>query len=85
MKDYHINIFLSEEDGGYIADIPDLAHCAAFGEIPEEALGEVLKGQGGLDRGRQGGRQARAPSFVSASYLPRTSRPRLTPRYAARA
>ena len=24
MKDYHINIFYSEEDGGYIADIPDL-------------------------------------------------------------
>lgn len=23
MKDYHINIFYSEEDGGYIADIPD--------------------------------------------------------------
>ena len=25
MKDYHINIFYSKEDGGYIADIPDLA------------------------------------------------------------
>ena len=24
MKDYHINIFYSQEDGGYIADIPDL-------------------------------------------------------------
>ena len=24
MKDYHINIFYSEEDKGYIADIPDL-------------------------------------------------------------
>jgi hypothetical protein len=23
MSDYHINIFYSEEDGGYIADIPD--------------------------------------------------------------
>jgi predicted RNase H-like HicB family nuclease len=23
MKDYHINIFQSDEDGGYIADIPD--------------------------------------------------------------
>jgi predicted RNase H-like HicB family nuclease len=30
MKDYHINIFYSEEDGGYIADTPDLAHCSAF-------------------------------------------------------
>jgi hypothetical protein len=27
MKDYHINIFYSEEDEGYIADIPDLVHC----------------------------------------------------------
>jgi len=26
MADYHINIFYSEEDGGYIADIPDLDH-----------------------------------------------------------
>jgi len=24
MKDYHINIFYSDDDGGYIADIPDL-------------------------------------------------------------
>ena len=43
MKDYHINIFYSEEDGGYIADIPDLKHCSAFGESPDEALQEVLK------------------------------------------
>ena len=41
MKDYHINIFYSDEDGGYIADIPDLAVCSAFGETPEEALREV--------------------------------------------
>ena len=43
MKDYHINVFYSEEDGGYIADIPDLAHCSAFGETPTAALAEVLK------------------------------------------
>jgi predicted RNase H-like HicB family nuclease len=41
MKDYHINIFYSEEDGGYIADIPDLEPCSAFGMTPEEALAEV--------------------------------------------
>ena len=41
MKDYHINIFYSEEDGGYIADIPDLEVCSAFGETPEEALFQV--------------------------------------------
>jgi predicted RNase H-like HicB family nuclease len=43
MKDYHINIFYSEEDGGYIADIPDLIHCTAFGNTPGEALAEVEK------------------------------------------
>jgi predicted RNase H-like HicB family nuclease len=42
MKDYHINVFFSDEDGGYVADVPDLAHCSAFGETPEEALAEVL-------------------------------------------
>jgi len=41
MRDYHINIFYSEEDGGYIADIPDLAACSAFGETPDAALHEV--------------------------------------------
>jgi len=41
MKDYHINIFYSEEDEGYIADIPDLKFCSAFGDTPEEALREV--------------------------------------------
>ena len=41
MKDYHINIFYSEEDEVYIADIPDLKFCSAFGETPEEALRQV--------------------------------------------
>ena len=40
-KDYFISIFYSTEDGGYIADIPDLYFCSAFGETPEEALREV--------------------------------------------
>ena len=41
MSDYHINIFFSEEDGGYVADIPDLEACSAFGVTAEEALREV--------------------------------------------
>jgi len=43
MKDYHINIFYSDEDCGYIADIPDLSGCGAFGKTPEKALKEVRK------------------------------------------
>ena len=45
MHDYHINIFYSNEDEGYIADIPDLNSCSAFGATPKEALEEVLIAQ----------------------------------------
>ena len=41
MKDYHINIFHSEDDGGYVAEIPDLETCSAFRDIPEEAPDQV--------------------------------------------
>lgn len=43
MKDYHINIFYSEDDEAYVADIPDLKYCSALGETPQEALAEVLQ------------------------------------------
>ena len=41
-SDYHINVFYSAEDGGYIADVPDLKSCSAFGATSEKALLEVL-------------------------------------------
>ena len=41
MSDYHINVFYSDEDKGWIADIPDLPHCSAFGATPEEVVREV--------------------------------------------
>lgn len=42
MTDYTINIFYDDEDGDYIAVVPDLKGCSAFGGTPEEALREVL-------------------------------------------
>jgi predicted RNase H-like HicB family nuclease len=45
MNKYHINVFYSEDDEGYIADIPDLKFCSAFGETPEKALIEVMKAE----------------------------------------
>ncbi len=42
MKDYHINIFYSEEDEAYIADIPDLKYCSAIAKTPQQALNEVI-------------------------------------------
>ena len=41
MRDYHINIFYGDEDGGYIADIPDLRACSAFGKTAAVSLAEV--------------------------------------------
>ena len=53
MTDYCVHIFWSEEDGGYIADIPDLACCSAFGDTPEEALRQVaLAKEAWLDAAR---------------------------------
>jgi len=64
MKDYHINIFYSEEDGGYIADIPDLEACSAFGETAEEALREVqLAKQAWLEAARSAGKPIPQPRY----------------------
>ena len=38
---YHINLFWSEPDGAWIADVPDLRSCSALGDTPAEALAEV--------------------------------------------
>jgi len=38
---YAIEIFYSEEDEGYIAIVPELLGCSAFGETEEKALEEV--------------------------------------------
>ena len=38
---YPILIFWSDEDEGFIAVVPDLKGCTAFGHTLEEALAEV--------------------------------------------
>jgi predicted RNase H-like HicB family nuclease len=38
---YAIEIFYSEDDEGYIAVVPELAGCSAFGETEEQALKEI--------------------------------------------
>ena len=58
MDKYSLHIFFSEEDGGYVADIPDLDSCSGFGGTPEQALAEVERGQKSLAGGGQGNRQA---------------------------
>ncbi|MGH9919166.1 MAG: type II toxin-antitoxin system HicB family antitoxin [Nitrososphaerales archaeon] len=69
MKDYHINVFYSDEDGGYIADIPDLEACSAFGVTPEEALAEVETAKDAwLATARDAGRPLPEPRYQPAIY-----------------
>lgn len=69
MSDYHINIFFSEEDAGYIADIPDLDSCSAFGETPEVALMEVERAKAAwLETARQQGKPIPSPRYRPIIY-----------------
>jgi predicted RNase H-like HicB family nuclease len=69
MTDYHINIFYSDEDGGYIADIPDLDSCSAFGDTPEQALAEVAQAkQAWLEAARQSGKAVPPPRYRPIIY-----------------
>ena len=69
MKDYHINIFYSDEDGGYIADIPDLVMCSAFGTTPAEALAEVEQAkEAWLEVAREEGKPIPEPSYRPLIY-----------------
>jgi predicted RNase H-like HicB family nuclease len=69
MKDYHINIFYSEADGGYIADIPDLEYCSAFGVTPAEALAQVEVAKSlWLEAARAEGKAIPSPKYRPAIY-----------------
>ncbi len=41
MPKYEINIFWSDEDDAFIAIVPDLPGCSAWGNTYEKALAEV--------------------------------------------
>lgn len=69
MGDYHINIFYSDEDGGYIADIPDLDSCSAFGPTPEQALAEVEQAKKAwLEAARDAGKPIPPPRYRPVIY-----------------
>jgi predicted RNase H-like HicB family nuclease len=72
VRDYHINIFYSEEDGGYIADIPDLDSCSAFGATAEEALTEVERAKAAwIGAAHEAGRAVPEPRYRPVIYQTR--------------
>jgi predicted RNase H-like HicB family nuclease len=69
MRDYHISVFYSDEDEGYIADMPDLKHCSAFGRNPQEALAEVMKAkEAWLETARANGKPIPEPRYRPVIY-----------------
>lgn len=65
--DYHINVFWSGEDACWVADIPDLRACSAFGDTPQQALAEVLIAkEGWLEVARGMGKSIPAPKYRPA-------------------
>ena len=69
MQDYHINVFYSEEDECYIADIPDLKYCSAHGATPDEAVREVQIAKAAwLEAARARGKSVPAPRYRPAIY-----------------
>lgn len=69
MSDYHINVFYSDEDAAYVADIPDLEACSAFGASPEEALAEVERAKRTwLEAAREAGKPIPEPRYRPAIY-----------------
>jgi predicted RNase H-like HicB family nuclease len=69
MSDYHINVFYSDEDSAYVADIPDLEACSAFGSTAEGALAEVERAkQAWLAAARETGKQIPEPRYRPAIY-----------------
>ncbi len=66
---YHINVFWSQRDESWVADVPDLKSCAAFGDTPEEAIAEArLAVDAWLESAREGGLTIPEARYRPANY-----------------
>ena len=63
MSSYPIEVFWSDEDQTWIADVPDLPFCTAHGPTPHEAVAHVeLAAEAWLEGARKNGRPVPEPS-----------------------
>ena len=64
MPHYANIVFWSDEDDAWVADVPDLRSCSAFGATPEEAVAEVrVAMEGWLASAREAGHPIPAARF----------------------
>jgi predicted RNase H-like HicB family nuclease len=69
MPRYNINVFWSADDGCWIADVPDLGTCSAFGATRAEALAEVERAMTAwLEVAREDGKPIPRPRYRPAIY-----------------
>lgn len=60
---YPINVFWSDEDETWVADVPNLRHCSAIGATPHEAVSEVKVAiEAWLEAAQSSGRPISPPS-----------------------
>jgi len=66
---YHINIFWSEKDDCWIADVPDLPACAFRGATPEEAIADIEEAMSAwIETAAKEGRPIPEPSYQPEPY-----------------
>lgn len=69
MPHYHINLFWSQDDECWIADVPDLRSCATHGDTPDEALTNVQDAIAGwLEAAAASGKVIPEPRYRPAIY-----------------
>jgi predicted RNase H-like HicB family nuclease len=69
---YHINLFWSDVDDCWIADVPDLRFCTTHGDTPEEAVANVREAiEGWLEVARDKGFEIPEPLYRPAIYAAR--------------
>jgi predicted RNase H-like HicB family nuclease len=69
---YHINVFWSEADGLWIADVPDLKYCSSHGDTPDEAIMNIQDAiEGWLETARETGLDIPKPRYRPAIYAAR--------------
>jgi len=69
---YHINVFWSDDDGLWIADVPDLKYCSSHGDTPEEAIADIQDAiEGWIETARETGLDIPKPRYRPAIYAAR--------------
>lgn len=72
MPHYHINVFWSDDDDLWIADVPDLKYCSSHGNTPGEAIANIQDAiEGWIETARETGLPVPKPKYRPAIYAAR--------------